>query len=142
MKSLEPLIGVTVQSIATNVDANADIFLAAWRSVSLALMEYRSGNSERAAVWCQQSLSYPEQIAPRTATARIILAMSDQKLGKTDEARSQLAEAREIINNKFKNHLDLGSPMQGFWFDWVFARILLNEATALIEENPKNIQNQ
>jgi hypothetical protein len=32
--------------------------------------------------------------------------------------------------------------MQGFWFDWVFARILLNEATALIEENPKNIQNQ
>jgi hypothetical protein len=23
--------------------------------------------------------------------------------------------------------------MQGFWFDWVFARILLRESTALIE---------
>jgi tetratricopeptide (TPR) repeat protein len=140
LKSLAPLAGVTTQSIATNADANADIFLAAWRSVSTALMEYRCGNFEKAAGWCQQSLSYPEHIAPRTATARIILAMSDQKLGKTNEARSQLEEAREIIENKFKSQLDLGTPMQGFWFDWVFARVLLNEAAALVEGSPKNLQ--
>ena len=141
LKSLEPLVGVTTQSIATNEDANADIFLAAWRSVSTALVEYRRGNFERAAGWCQQSLNYPEHIAPRTATARIILAMADQKLGKINEARSQLEEAREIIENKFNSQLDLGTPMQGFWFDWEFARILLNEATALIAGNPKNLQN-
>ena len=134
-----PLAGVTTQSIATNEDVNADIFLAAWRSVSTALMEYRLGNFEKAAGWCQQSLNYPEHIAPRTATARIILAMSDQKLGKTDEARFELAEAREIIGNKFKTQLDLGTPMQGFWFDWLFARILLDEAVTLIEGNPKDI---
>ena len=103
-------------------------------------MEYRRGNFEKAAGWCQQSLNYPEHIAPRTATARIILAMSDQKLGKTNEARSELAEAREIIENKFKNPLDLGTPMQGFWFDWLFARILLDEATALVEGSPKNLK--
>ena len=141
LKSLAPLAGVTTQSIATNEDANADIFVAAWRSVSTALMEYRRGNYEKAAGWCQQSLNYPEHIAPRTATARIILAMADQKLGKTNEARSELADAREIIENKFKNPLDLGTPMQGFWFDWLFARILLDEATALVEGSPKTISN-
>jgi hypothetical protein len=136
------LADVAAQSFATNTAANADIFLAAWRSVSLALMEYRSGNYAKAADWCQQCLNYPEDIAPRTATARVILAMSDQKLGKTGEAGSELAHAREIIGNKFKSQLDRGSPMQGFWFDWAFARILLNEATALIEGNPHTIQLQ
>jgi serine/threonine protein kinase len=140
LKALEPQAGVTAQFIATNEDANPDIFLAAWRSVSTALMEYRCGNFEKAAGWCQQSLNYPEHIAPRTATARIILAMADQKLGKTGEARLQLKEAREIIENKFKSQLDLGTPMQGFWFDWIFARILLDEAAALIEGSPKKLQ--
>jgi serine/threonine protein kinase len=137
IKALEPVADVTTQSFVTNVDANADIFLAAWRSISLALMEYRSGNYTKAADWCQRCLNYPEYIAPRTATARAILAMSDQRLGKTDEARSELVQAREIIGEKFKSQLDRGTPMQGFWFDWTFARILLNEATALIERSPR-----
>ena len=135
MKALEPLAEATTQSSATNADANADIFLAAWSSVSLALMEYRRGDYLKAADWCRRCLNYPEYIAPRTATARVILAMSDQYLGKTDEARSQLAQARGIIENKFKSQLDRGTPMQGFWFDWVFARILLREAEALIPQS-------
>ncbi|HMD53833.1 MAG TPA: tetratricopeptide repeat protein, partial [Phycisphaerae bacterium] len=134
MEKLLPLANVSVQSLDTNVDANNDIFLAAWRSVSLALIEYRYGNYAKAADWCQQCLNYQEyeNIAPRTATARIILAMSDQRLGKTAEARSELAEAREIIADKFKSQLNQGNPMQGFWFDWVFAQILLKEGIALI----------
>jgi eukaryotic-like serine/threonine-protein kinase len=142
MQALEPLAKATAQSSSTNADANTDIFLAAWRSVSLALMEYRRGNYAQAADWCQQCLNYPENIAPRTATARVILAMSDQRLGKTAEARSELAQARQMIENKFKSQLDRGGPMQGFWFDWTFARILLNEATALIEGNRQTIQLQ
>jgi serine/threonine protein kinase/tetratricopeptide (TPR) repeat protein len=142
MKILEPPAGVPVQFVDTNEDVSGDIFLAAWRSVSQALLEYRNGNFQKAADWCQQSLNYPEHIAPRTATARIILAMSDQKLGKQDEARSQLDAAREIIDNKFRRQLDQGTPMQGFWFDWIFARILLNEAKTLIQENSDNTKNQ
>jgi serine/threonine protein kinase/tetratricopeptide (TPR) repeat protein len=140
LKTLEPQAGATAQSITTNADANADIFLAAWHSVSLALMEYRRGNFAGAADWCRQSLNYPEYIAPRTATARIILAMADQKLGKVGDARSQLADAREIIENKFQSQLDLGTPVSGFWFDWVFARILLDEATKSIEGHPNTPQ--
>jgi eukaryotic-like serine/threonine-protein kinase len=135
IKALEPLTEATTQSISTNVDASTDIFLAAWRSVSLALTEYRRGNYAKAADWCQRCLDLPEYIAPRTATARIILAMSDQRLGKMGEARSELAQASEIIENKFKTQMDRGGPMQGFWFDWTFARILLDEATVLIEGN-------
>jgi serine/threonine protein kinase/tetratricopeptide (TPR) repeat protein len=142
MKTLESLAGETTQSFSTNTDVSTDIFLAAWRSVSLALMEYRRGNYAKAADLCQQCLNYPEYIAPRTATARVILAMSEWKLGKTDEARSELAQAREIIENKFKSQLDRGGPMQGFWFDWTFARILLDEATALIQGNPKTVRLQ
>jgi eukaryotic-like serine/threonine-protein kinase len=139
LTALAPQMDIAAQSIATNEDADVDIFLAAWRSVSLALMEYRNGNFKKAADWCQQSLNYPENIAPRTATARVILAMSDQKLGNTAEARSQLEMAREIVENKFKSQLDPGGGVQGFWFDWVFARILLNEATALIDGSPKAV---
>jgi hypothetical protein len=32
-----------------------------------------------------------------------------------------------------KERHTLGSPVQGFWFDWAFARVLLREATALME---------
>jgi tRNA A-37 threonylcarbamoyl transferase component Bud32/tetratricopeptide (TPR) repeat protein len=142
MQALEPLVKATTQSFSTNVNANADYFLAAWRSVSLALLEYRRGDYTKAAAWCQQCLNYPEYIAPRTATARIILAMSDQKLGHTDQARSELGQAREIIENKLKNQLDRGTPTQGFWFDWTFARVLLDEATALIEGKLQPIQTQ
>ena len=119
---------VTSESMVTNANAGDDIFLAAWRSVSLALLEYRSGHYARAADLCQQCLNYPEYIAPRTATAHTILALSNQRLGKTQAARSELGLAREIIDTKFKNELDRGTPIQGFWFDWVFAQILLKEA--------------
>jgi hypothetical protein len=128
MNSLRPLVEVTSQSVTTNANTGDDIFLAAWRSTSLALMEYRSGHYDRAADWCRQCLNYPEYIAPRTATAQTILALADYRLGKIPDARTELAQARALIQNKFKNELDRGTPMEGFWFDWVFARILLQEA--------------
>jgi hypothetical protein len=59
--------------------------------------------------------------------------MSCQHLGQTDEARSELTQARSMIEDKFKNGLDRGTGVQGFWFDWIFARILLREAMVLIE---------
>ena len=58
--------------------------------------------------------------------------MADQRLGKAQEARTELAQAQETIENKFKNELDRGTPVQGFWFDWVFARVLLKEAEQMV----------
>jgi tetratricopeptide (TPR) repeat protein len=142
MKSLEPLAQVAEKSFATNITANGDVFLAAWRSVSLALMEYRRGDYTKASAWCRRCLNYPEYNAPRAATARVILAMSCQHLGQTDEAHSELAQARSMIEDRFRNGLDRGTGVQGFWFDWVFARILLREANALIDGSPSVLQRQ
>ncbi|HTY85891.1 MAG TPA: serine/threonine-protein kinase [Candidatus Acidoferrum sp.] len=133
MAALNPLAQIAEKSFATNLVANGDVFLAAWRSVSLALMEYRRGEYAKAAAWCHRCLDYPEYNAPRAATARVILAMACQRLGQGNEARSELNQARGAIENKFKTGLDRGTGVQGFWFDWLFARILLREATPLIE---------
>ena len=134
MKNLDPLAQIAEKSFATNTAATGDVFLAAWRSVSLALMEYRRRDYIKASAWCRRCLDYPEYNAPRAATARVILAMSCQNLGQMDEAHSELNQASGMIEDKFKDGLDRGTGVQGFWFDWVFARILLREATALMRE--------
>jgi hypothetical protein len=84
-------------------------------------------------MWCRRCLAYPEYNAPRAATAHVILALACQQLGRTGEARSEMANGRDIIEGKFKVPIDRGTPVQGFWFDWVFARILLREAAVLVE---------
>jgi tetratricopeptide (TPR) repeat protein len=132
INSLLPLAEVA-RNYFTN-QSQGDIFQAAWRSVSLALLEYRRGNYTKAVEWCQRCLGYAEYNAPRTATAKVILAMSAFRLGRVEEARAELAEAQETIENRFRTGLDRGTGVQGFWFDWVFGRILLKEATALVEE--------
>jgi tetratricopeptide (TPR) repeat protein len=132
LEALDPLAAATAKSLA-EADAGGDVFLAAWRSVSLALLEYRQGDYPKAAEWCRRCLAYPQYNAPRSATARAILAMSCHQLGRAKEARSELIGSREVIESKFRSGLDRGTPVQGFWFDWGLARILLREATALIE---------
>jgi tetratricopeptide (TPR) repeat protein len=130
--ALSPVAEATAKSVAAS-DAGGDPFQAAWHSVSLALFEYRKGNYTEAEMWCRRCLAYPEYNAPRAATAHVILALACQQLGRTGEARSEMANGRDIIEGKFKVPIDRGTPVQGFWFDWVFARILLREAAVLVE---------
>ena len=130
--SLKPLAEVTARYLA-EADQHGDVFSAAWRSVSLGLLEYRRGNFPQAVEWCRRCLDYPGTNAPRTATARVILAMAYHRLGRPDEARAELLAGREIVEGKFKSRLDAGGPVQGFWFDWLFARILLRESMAVLE---------
>jgi tetratricopeptide (TPR) repeat protein len=132
IEASNPLAESTAKSLA-EADSAGDVFAASWRSVSLALWEYRRGDYPKAVEWCRRCLAYPEYNAPRTATARVILAMSYHQLGRVDEAYSELGGGREIIENKYKSRADRGTPVQGFWFDWGLARILLREATTLIE---------
>ena len=102
----------------------------------MALLEYRRGNHVKAAEWARGCLAYPEFNAPRSATAHIILAMASWGSGQRELARTELQLGREMVEGKFRNGLDRGSGVQGFWFDWVFARILLREAGIVIGANP------
>ncbi len=119
-------------STTNESDPEAD-FHAAWGAISLALMEYRRGNYVQSAEWSRRCLGFNEDIPPRTATAHLLLAMTCHQTGKTAEASAELGKGREIIERKFKDNLDRGEGTRGFWFDWIFARVLLAEATATVE---------
>ena len=128
--SLSPLAGETEKYFA-EADNTGDVFQAAWLSVSLALWEYRGSNFTKAAEWCRRCIAYPEANAPRAATAHVILAMCYHKIGRKEEAYSEMVAGRELVEGKFKN--GVGTPVQGFWFDWIFVRILLRESIALLD---------
>lgn len=109
-------------------EAAGDVFQSSWRALSLGLWEYRRGNFAKAAEWTQKCIACPEFNAPRTTTARLILALSLHALGREAEAHAELAAATELIESKLKPLTDRGTPIQGFWFDNAFVRILRREA--------------
>jgi hypothetical protein len=141
LKDLEPFTGIAAQAFANPDLGNADsVFHAAWGCVSLSLIEYRRGNYTKAADWCRRCQAYSQDNLPRTATSETILAMCDFQLGQRNEAAAKLAEGRTIIENRFKNDLERGDGEQGFWFDWVFGRIILDEAEKLPWQTPRPSQ--
>src|SRR6185312_3641344 len=110
--------------------------MAAWRCISLAIMAYRQGYAPTAKAWCEKCLSYPGNNPPRIATAHIIQAMACHQLGENEEALSELDQGRNPVETEFSKDLDEGGGAQGFWYDWLFARILLREAEGLIQTPP------
>jgi len=133
MATLGTLTDTAAQGFINVTSDNPDTILqAAWGSVSVALMEYRRGNYTQTVEWCKRCLAYSEDNVPRTATAHILLAMAYHQLGHPDGVLTELTEGREIIENKFSAGLDRGDGELGFWFDWVFGRILLREAQGLL----------
>jgi serine/threonine protein kinase len=133
LAALAPLAEVAERSL-DNSDGRNDDFLASWRCISVGLMEYRRGNWAQAAQYCRRCLANRQFNGPRVATAHAILAMALKELGQASSARSELAQSSEIIEAKFRGGIDVGNSPQGFWHDWFFARILLQEAAGHLEE--------
>jgi hypothetical protein len=104
-----------------------------WRCLSLALWEYRAGHFANAIEWCRRCIAGGDLPPVRPACARVILAMALKQAGEIDRARAEFERAREIIEQKFQKPLDAGDGNTGAWYDWVFSRILLREAAALID---------
>jgi hypothetical protein len=135
MAALEPMAELAANT-STNSGARDAFAQPAKSSMSVALFEYRRGQYAKAAEWSGRCLAYPDSLPLPGTTARIILAMSLQQLGKHETARSELGLAQTIIQNGFKTSLN-----QYNWRDWVFARILLREALQLpggsLKTNPE-----
>ena len=74
---------------------NSSVYVAAWNSLSLALLEYRQGNYARASNLCRKCLAYPESNALWTTTAQLILAMSYWQMHQYREAVPKMIEAQE-----------------------------------------------
>lgn len=97
-------------------------------SVCKALAEYRLGHFADAAQWAQKSIDSSRKDAHPHAYG--ILALADWNLGKKDEARAVLATGESLAPREMPAHVadDAGSA----WLVWLFARIQLEEAEALI----------
>jgi hypothetical protein len=128
---LEPLSEISVNSMLAQ---NTNDFMEAWRCISVGLMAYRQGYTPTAIQWCKRCLSYADQNPNRAATAHIIQAMASYQLNEVDEARSELEVGRKMVEEQFSNGLQEGKGSTGFWYDSLFARILLREAEALIDQ--------
>ncbi|MDP0501811.1 MAG: serine/threonine-protein kinase [Verrucomicrobiota bacterium JB022] len=138
LEDLQEYADFTTQ-VSIEAAASGDTFQAAWQCMSIALFEYRSSDYQAAIDWCLRSVEYSDSNAPRTVTVKAIQAMAEARLGRIDSARASLALATELTETRNPNRADRGTPVLGFWFDWAFARIILREATTLVEERSMGI---
>jgi tetratricopeptide (TPR) repeat protein len=134
LAALAPLTEVAARPF-TKAEEGPEIiaFREAWRAISLALLEYRRGDYPKAIEWCRRSLACRQDTPVRTATARLILAMSLGQERGLEAALSELEQARNTLESGFDDGLKHGRWDRGLWFDWVFARVLLREASELLQ---------
>jgi hypothetical protein len=99
-----------------------------WTSSALALFEYRRGDDLKGKAFCTRCLGSSGSNGPPGALARVILAMTYQRLRQNGEALTVLSQGEEQIDLAFKNglNLNLNNDLEN-WFDWVLARILMRE---------------
>ncbi len=134
IRSLAPVTECAEKSLAgIDFSTNVPGWQIPWRCQDMALWAYRAGRYGEAMVWCRRCMAGDYRPPVRPASSRLILAMSLQQLGRTDEARAELSQARAIIIPKLRLPLATGDSDTGIWYDWVIGGILLREAQELIE---------
>jgi serine/threonine protein kinase/tetratricopeptide (TPR) repeat protein len=98
-----------------------------------ALSEYRSGRYKQAVEWAEKSLSVPGVYVHGHAYA--VAAMACWQLGQRDKARAMLAKGEELEPPSMPV-ATARNPSEA-WLAWLYARIQLEEATALIGRRVK-----
>lgn len=131
LRQLEPFAEASQEAIHT-AETSGDNFQAAWRSMSHALFEYRRANYAEAVAYANRCFAYGAPNAPRDAAAGFVLAMASYQMGRTDDAETAYRDAARLVDSKFLTNIDLGNPVQGFWFDWAFSRVVMREASRLL----------
>ncbi|MEJ0091731.1 MAG: serine/threonine-protein kinase [Limisphaerales bacterium] len=97
-------------------------------SVCKGLSEYRLGHFAQAAEWVQKAINSPRKDAHPHAYG--ILALAFWQLGKKDDARAMFAAGEKLAPRVMPASVaeDPGTA----WLVWLFARIQLDEAEALV----------
>jgi hypothetical protein len=106
----------------------------AWAPMPTSLWRYRTGDYQGAIDYASKALGGTNASMAHRPVHQIIIAMASHQLGHHDPARKNLADARAAVDRKFAGSLIEGVGGLGFWYDWLFARVLLREATAMIGE--------
>jgi serine/threonine protein kinase len=96
--------------------------------LSLGLLEHRLGDHLKAAQWARRCITHSDYQPACVAMAHALLAMTYRHLHQPDEARAELSKARSMIETQAVTAPGAGNATQGYWFDWLSARILVKEA--------------
>jgi len=103
-----------------------------WAVIPESLWHYRIGDNQGAIAYARRGFVDWDTTSAHAAILRVIMAMAMDRLGHGDDARQQLAAARVTIEARLHVPLVPGDSHLGFWDDWLFADVLLHEASALI----------
>jgi hypothetical protein len=133
MRRLRPLVAIVSRAVDEKNGTLAKNFhMAAWSYFALALAEYRDGNDASAALWASRCIASPKENPARIASARLILAMIEQRAGRTGNAKVFLDMATGPVTERIDAKVVSGNDMDGFWYDWINAAILQRESLVLI----------
>ncbi len=131
---LLPSSGMDLQLIDhladTAVTVGKDDWAMPFFQVCKALSEYRQGHFPHAVEWAQSALKRSDVVYLQ-AYAYAVLAMADWQLGEKDAARAMLTKGNTLAPIIFPVREVENIP--DAWSGWIFARISLDEATALVE---------
>jgi hypothetical protein len=110
----------------------------AWGIIPLSLWKYRTGDYFAAGQWCRRALASPDKSSARDVSIHLILAMACFRLGHLEEARGELNQGRMMIQKQFPDGMLHGTSDKGaiLWWDWIYARVLMREAVAMMGESP------
>jgi len=97
--------------------------------VCKALSEYRQGHFAEAGEWAQKTLRLSGNDAHGHAYA--VLAMADWQLGNKEAALAMLAKGNALAPSLMPE--SIAEAPGNTWQAWLFARVTLDEATALIQ---------
>jgi hypothetical protein len=106
-----------------------------WALMPVALWKYRCGEYDAAIALSQRILEQKSKYPACDADVHLILAMANFQLEHNREALAELAQGGQLVEARFRAGLERGKAEASYWFDWVYARHLLLEASALIEHD-------
>jgi len=102
-----------------------------WGLIPISLWHFRRGDYDRVV---ELVADKPPGTDAQPPTVQAILAMALWNRGDAEAARKLLAEARNPVARHFAVPMAVGESNRGRWYDWLFARIMVREATMLIGE--------
>ena len=110
--------------VETAVAAGPEHRFAAYFQFVKGFAEFRHGRYASAEEWLQKVVNLPGH-QYRKVQSYMLLAMTQQQLGRVEQARATLREGLEFADARLPK---LGRDLGDDWTDWVIAQILMREA--------------
>ncbi|MBK1834807.1 serine/threonine protein kinase [Roseibacillus ishigakijimensis] len=131
LAAITPLANLVENHLRTEAPSPENSEIYAWRHLSLCLHSYRRDQPADAAAWGREGLRFAGEKTSRDASLHFLLAMTASRSGQSAEARSHFQEGRRLIAKESTTET-MTNNADGYWFDWINASLLREEAAALL----------